>query len=478
MFGNWVQKVNSKLTYVLVIGMLLTAGTLSANALLQTPGIDIGPNYTQQAEAGQNIVYSHILNNTGTTTDTFLLQVFSAHNWPVELIREVYPTGTLELPLNVGPQMTASFQVSLTVPPGIAGVTEVTIITATSQISPTVHKTATDTTIVLSRIFLPVIMNRWPPVPDTPVLNPISNPNGGGDYSVTWNTAYRANTYTLQEDDNTAFSSPTAQYSGAGISWSASSKTAGTYYYRVKASNSWGDSGWSNVQSATVQPPSTLFAVADASALEGIPNTNDGTDSTMWTGYEHCSDFSGITRSLVKFDLSAIPAGAQIAQASLSLFLDGSCDTGNNSRTVTTYRLTSDWGETAVTWNTKPGFAEAYGSSTVSSRVFQRYSVDVTNLARAWVNGTYPNYGLMLRSPESSNSARLAFGTRQAGSSYAPYITITYAGAGSSMDNTSTVEGIPDSECKPAIKDVFRIFSSPMDSGMFKVAEEPLCSPH
>jgi hypothetical protein len=253
MFGNWVQKINSKLTYVLVIGMLLTAGTLSANALLQTPGIDIGPNYTQQAEAGQNIVYSHILTNTGTTTDTFLLQVFSAHNWPVELIREVYPTGTLELPLNVGPQMTASFQVSLTVPPGIAGVTDVTIITATSQLSPTVHKTATDTTIVLSRIFLPVIMNRWPPIPDTPVLNPISNPNGGGDYSVTWSAANRANTYTLQETTTPAFTNPTVQYSGTETSWGGTSKSTGTYYYRVKATNSWGDSAWSNIVSVNVE---------------------------------------------------------------------------------------------------------------------------------------------------------------------------------------------------------------------------------
>jgi len=321
-------------------------------------------------------------------------------------------------------------------------------------------------------------MNRWPPIPDTPTLNAINN-SGGGNYTVSWNAASGADTYTLQEADDAAFSSPVVAYGpGSGLSWSASGKAAGTYYYRVKASNSYGDSGWSNVQSVFVQPPSLFYAIADATALQGIPDTNDGTDPTMWTGYEHeaCSGFSGIARSLAKFDLSPVPVGMPIAQATLSLYLAGSCDTGNNSRPVTTYRITGDWSETSVTWSTQPGFAEAYGSSSVSSRTFQRYSVDVTNLVRAWVNHTYANYGLMLRSPESSDSARLAFGTRQAGFAYAPYITITYVNAATSMNGTSTVEGIPDSGCKPAIKGTPNVPSDPLKGGMFEAVEESLCS--
>lgn len=100
--------------------------------------------------------------------------------------------------------------------------------------------------------FLPVVVRRWPPIPDTPVLNAISNSNGAGDYSVIWNAAYLADTYTLQEDTNAAFTNPTTQYSGTVTSWSASGKSTGTYYYRVKTTNSWGDSGWSNIQSVTV----------------------------------------------------------------------------------------------------------------------------------------------------------------------------------------------------------------------------------
>jgi C1A family cysteine protease len=108
-------------------------------------------------------------------------------------------------------------------------------------------------------IYLPLVLKRWPPIPDTPVLNAISNDDGDGDYAVTWNTAYLAEAYTLQEATDPAFSSPTTRYTGSGTSWNASSKSAGTYYYRVRASRSWNGqtlySAWSNIRSVVVQPP-------------------------------------------------------------------------------------------------------------------------------------------------------------------------------------------------------------------------------
>lgn len=61
-------------------------------------------------------------------------------------------------------------------------------------------------------------------------------------------------TYTLQEDDNAGFTSPTPVYTGPDTSWNATGKAAGTYFYRVMASNSQGDSIWSNIESVTVYP--------------------------------------------------------------------------------------------------------------------------------------------------------------------------------------------------------------------------------
>ena len=102
------------------------------------------------------------------------------------------------------------------------------------------------------RTYLPVAVKQWPPIPTIPVLNAISNPDGNGTYTVSWNAASMAETYTLDEDSDAAFSSPTVRYAGPDTAWNAAGKAEGTYYYRVKASNSWGDSGWSAVQSVSV----------------------------------------------------------------------------------------------------------------------------------------------------------------------------------------------------------------------------------
>ncbi len=108
---------------------------------------------------------------------------------------------------------------------------------------------------VVYRTYLPLVMKRWPPIPDAPVLNAIDNPDNDGNYTVSWQAAYLADTYTLQEATNPGFAGAVTRYSGTGTSWSAVDQPVGTYYYRVRASNSWGDSDWSNVRQTTVLPP-------------------------------------------------------------------------------------------------------------------------------------------------------------------------------------------------------------------------------
>jgi hypothetical protein len=106
-------------------------------------------------------------------------------------------------------------------------------------------------------VYLPLALRRWPPILDTPVLNPISNPDSDGNYTVDWNAIDLAQTYTLQEDNNAAFSSPTTVYSGPNTSKSITGRDVGTYYYRVRASNEFGSSAWSGVRSIVVIIPPT-----------------------------------------------------------------------------------------------------------------------------------------------------------------------------------------------------------------------------
>jgi murein DD-endopeptidase MepM/ murein hydrolase activator NlpD len=103
-------------------------------------------------------------------------------------------------------------------------------------------------------VHLPIVLRRWPPVPDTPVLNPIESTDPDS-YLVSWDTTYLAETYTLQEGTDLDFTSVVTRYLGTDTSWTAVDQPPGTYHYRVKATNAWGDSGWSNVQSSTVISP-------------------------------------------------------------------------------------------------------------------------------------------------------------------------------------------------------------------------------
>jgi len=108
------------------------------------------------------------------------------------------------------------------------------------------------------RLFMPCVLRKAGPPDQAPVLNPIDNPTGDYDYTVTWGTVDGATGYTLEEDDNAGFSSPTTVYQGSNTSRNIVGKDLGTYYYRVKASNDFGESGWSNVESTTVtteKPP-------------------------------------------------------------------------------------------------------------------------------------------------------------------------------------------------------------------------------
>ena len=60
-----------------------------------------------------------------------------------------------------------------------------------------------------------------------PVLNAINNADGDGNYTVSWNAVVGATSYTLEEDDNATFTSPTTQYNAAGTSWNAAGKGGG-----------------------------------------------------------------------------------------------------------------------------------------------------------------------------------------------------------------------------------------------------------
>ena len=214
--------------------------------------------------------------------------------------------------------------------------------------------------------------------------------------------------------------------------------------------------------------PGSLESVADTCIMEGYPTTNFGDTIDMWAGYDdYLSPDGKIVRSLIKFDVSSIPSASYITNVTLKVYMCESWDYPGRSRTITAYRIGSSWSEMSVTWNSRPSYAESYGSVAIKHGSFGWYSLDVTNLVKAWVSGTYANYGVMLRGPEhsGSDSSWRAFYTRE--SSYVPELVITYI-SGLSVRYALSSEAVSDSASSLRIMDLLGIS---LDQGTTPVGE-------
>ncbi|MFC2058153.1 DNRLRE domain-containing protein [Chloroflexota bacterium] len=182
--------------------------------------------------------------------------------------------------------------------------------------------------------------------------------------------------------------------------------------------------GLEDLSRARPAAESMLVATADTFVMSGYPDENwDGYDMdfdppvipVLWVGY-----FTGVgnNRVLLKFDLSSIPQGSTITSAELGALLvaywkEPEEPTGPTIQ-ITSHRLTSDWGESTVTWNTAPALAESYGSASVGmGEEGADYYWDVTSLVQSWVDGTYANYGLMLKGPDTGSIDMKAFVSRE-----------------------------------------------------------------
>jgi PKD repeat protein len=98
--------------------------------------------------------------------------------------------------------------------------------------------------------------------PSTPTLSDPGTTDSDGSYTVSWSSVSGATSYTLEEDTSGSFGSPTVVYSGSGTSKYLTGRSDGTYYYRVKACNACGCSGWSNVEDIEVIPSGNIPPVA------------------------------------------------------------------------------------------------------------------------------------------------------------------------------------------------------------------------
>jgi hypothetical protein len=166
----------------------------------------------------------------------------------------------------------------------------------------------------------------------------------------------------------------------------------------------------------TSQPPVSIClpAVQDTFSVQDKPQQVHGIDVELKirpdAGFER--------RLLIGFDLSSIPPTRTVVDARLRLY-EMSSSVG---QTVSLYRLTNSWVESQMNWNYRdsvnrwivPGgdYSATPVASFVPNLASQYREIDVTGLAQNWLNGTFSNHGLILRS--SGANAEVKFASREA----------------------------------------------------------------
>jgi len=136
-----------------------------------------------------------------------------------------------------------------------------------------------------------------------------------------------------------------------------------------------------------------LTPVQDAYVAQAKPTTNYGADPDLLVSLLNNATAPLSTRSLLQWDLSAIPQGSSIERATLELF-----QTTGTTSSVVIGRVLSAWKDATITWNLQPRSATYYEGWMPPSTAGTYIMHDVTPLVDDWINtpDKTPNFGLSL----------------------------------------------------------------------------------
>ena len=246
---------------------------------------------------------------------------------------------------------------------------------------------------------------------DLAVENVVRNPDGSFTFDVAWNKAF------------------TPGMSYWGLVMIGPARAPGIFQLPVFAAS----------------PPEhteTLGTSADTYIDGWNANNNFGSDTRLKIRQ------GGIRAPLLKFDLSGIPADAQIVSATLKMSYLG-YDSGHHNLTAELYALKRDWDEAAATWLYAtaadmwgmPGAGDTASdreAAPVATALLTPVAVpnavtwvqfDVTDLVQAWVSGDMANAGVILKGAGSVSTEyvfRSSNPAIPAHAQYAPVLEVVY----------------------------------------------------
>ncbi|HZO02205.1 MAG TPA: DNRLRE domain-containing protein [Burkholderiales bacterium] len=307
---------------------------------------------------------------------------------------------------------------------------------------------------------------------------------GGTPDGATWLTYDGANAWSAPGAGYGSVPLATTPYSGAigWVDWDLTSAVAAWLggihpnhgVWIIAAGGSIGNTGYVSANDSTnaswrpkltlsvLQPcgtgGTTLAPVADAHLKSGSDETrNFGAAAAMDLNYT-----SPERRILVRFDVSAIPAGTVIKSALLRVYCRSVTSPTSAPKTINAYFVMESWVEgtmsgtgtaNGATWLTRNGSVnwtssgsgsgpggyyytswvvsgkeEASGVSPLPGGFTQGWvSFDITAAAQYWLdNGPGSNFGMLLRMPSTTATDILQFESRESTAGTAPQLVVVY----------------------------------------------------
>jgi hypothetical protein len=154
----------------------------------------------------------------------------------------------------------------------------------------------------------------------------------------------------------------------------------------------------------------------------GYPTSNYYLSESLWTGGLNGTN---AMRTYIKFDIPGIIPASQITSATIRIRKKE-----HLTPMVKAYRVLNSWSSSSITWNNKPGYTTTGASSTISLDSVDWYKLDVTAMVKNWRNGTYGNYGVVLKEPsELSYSQKTKYYSSDAPSPNKPELIVNYSGS-------------------------------------------------
>lgn len=189
-----------------------------------------------------------------------------------------------------------------------------------------------------------------------------------------------------------------------------------------------------------IKPDSTTGK--DTYVTMGVYGDNNNYTLTGYFSAEAWTYSGGdqVFRALIDFDLSAVPAGASISKATMTLYADtttayfgsASLPTGHSNLTGSNdwivRRINSAWNDNTVTWNTQPATDNSHViNMPASTSRDQKYDVDVTAFIKDQVANPSLYHGFMMSlSNESKYRCIIFYSSRCIYPAFYPELNITY----------------------------------------------------